>query len=88
MDAGGKRPESRPSLRAATSRHLVMNQLFTTLFSNLSGVWQPDDVPLDASTPDPGSVRFQFGLCVRNYSCVRVYQNCHWTTGDQWCGVR
>jgi hypothetical protein len=77
MDAGGKRPDSHPSLRVATSKHLVMNQLFTTRFSNLSGAWQPDDVPLDASTPDSGSVQSTSGLCVGNYTCVRGYPNCH-----------
>ena len=76
IDAGGKRPDSHPSLRVATSRHLVMNQLFTTQFSNLSGAWQPDDVPLDASTPDSGSVQ-STSVCVWNYSCVQGYPNCH-----------
>ena len=76
IDAGGKRPDSHPSLRVATSRHLVMNQLFTTQFSNLSGAWQPDDVPLDASTPDSGSVE-STAVCVWNYSCVQGYPNCH-----------
>ena len=76
MDAGRERPDSHPSLRVATSRHLVMNQLFTTRFSNLSGAWQPDDVPLDASTPDSGSVQSASG-CVWNYSCVPGYRNCH-----------
>ena len=76
VDAGDGRPDSHPSLRVATSRHLVMNQLFTTQFSNLSGAWQPDDVPLDASTPDSGSVQ-STSPCVWNYSCVRGYRNCH-----------
>jgi hypothetical protein len=72
VDAGGERPESRPSLRAATSWHLVMNQRFTTRFSTLSGVWQFDDVPLDASTPDPGSVRSTFGMCMEVQLCSRI----------------
>ena len=86
MDAGGKRPDSHPSLRVATSKHLVMNQLFTTKFSNLSGAWQPDDVPLDASTPGSGSVQ-STSVCVCNYSCVRGNQNCHWLVGNPGSGV-
>ena len=86
MDAGRERPDSHPSLRVATSRHLVMNQLFTTQFSNLSGAWQPDDVPLDASTPASGSVQ-STEVCVWNYSCVSGYRNCHYP-GVRASGVR
>ena len=49
-----------------------MNQRFTTRFSNLSGAWQFDDVPLDASTPDSGSVQSTFGLCMELRLCSLI----------------
>ena len=39
---------------------------------HLSGVWPSDDVPLDAGTPDPGSVRSTFGLCMELQLCSRI----------------